>query len=161
MLRLATPDDLAAIMAIEKQPDYARFVGSNTLEFHLAAIADADHAYLVTEDENAEVVAFAILYGLSDAMGNIYLWRTAVKYPGQGLGRSFLLEMLAWIFSQPQSHRVWLEHLIPNERAQHVYETIGFKQEGRSREAYLLPDGTRSDLAVMSILRAEWGKRQN
>jgi diamine N-acetyltransferase len=160
MLRLATADDLTAIMAIENQPGYERFVGSNTLEFHLAAIADADHAYLVTEGENEEVVAFAILHGLSDPMGNVYLWRTAVKYPGLGLGRSFLLEMLAWIFNRPQSHRVWLEHLIPNARAQHVYETIGFTQEGRSREAYLLPDGTRSDLSVMSILRPEWTERE-
>jgi RimJ/RimL family protein N-acetyltransferase len=55
-----------------------------------------------------------------------------------------------------RTHRFWLDHIVTNDRARHVYEINGFRREGISREAYVLPDDTRVDLAVMSILRPEW-----
>ena len=45
-----------------------------------------------------------------------------------------------------------------NERACHVYRRAGLREDGLLRQAYRMPDGTRADRYIMSILRREWQK---
>ena len=161
-LRRAGQDDIADIMAIERQPGYERLVGRSSLEFHNRALADADYAYLVGLDSAGTVGGFGILRGLSDPMGNVTLKRFVVTSPGKGFGTALLGEIIDWVFTETATHRFWLDHIITNDRARHVYEQCGFKREGVMREAYAMPDsGIRLDLALMSLLRPEWNSRQN
>jgi diamine N-acetyltransferase len=159
MLRLATADDIETIMAIERSPGYDQLVGRSSAEFHARAIADPDYTYLVGLREDGAIGGFAILRGLTDVMGNLTLKRIAVAEPGGGFGKAMLLEIIGWVFRNTQTHRFWLDHIITNDRAAHVYESSGFRREGVMRQAYALPDGTRIDLVLMSILRAEWEER--
>jgi len=50
---------------------------------------------------------------------------------------------------------VSLEVYAFNERAIHVYEKVGFRHEGRMRDA-LWWDGAPHDALLMSILTTEW-----
>ena len=54
-----------------------------------------------------------------------------------------------------QFNRIWLLVADFNERAKHIYEKIGFKEEGRQREA-LFRYGKYHDYVMMSILRSEY-----
>ena len=159
-LRRATAADLEAIMAIERQPGYEHFVGRSSADFHARVIDDPDYAYLagLTDDEN--IGGFGILRDLTNAQGNTCLKRFAVVSPGKGFGKRLLGEIIDWVFENTRTHRFWLDHIITNDRARHVYEANGFQREGISREAYVLPDETRVDLAVMSILRPEWSAKK-
>jgi RimJ/RimL family protein N-acetyltransferase len=159
MLRLATADDIATIMEIERSPGYDQLVGRSSAEFHARAIVDPDHVYLVGLKDDVTIGGFGILRGVSDIMGNLTLKRIAVARPGEGFGKSLLVEIIDWVFEKTRTHRFWLDHIITNDRAAHVYQSCGFQREGVMRQAYALPDGTRIDLALMSILRPEWEAR--
>ena len=161
-LRRTTGDDIASIMAIERQPGYELFVGRSSAEFHARAIIDPDYAYLVGLDADGTIGGFGILRGLSDTMGNVTLKRIAVASPGKGFGTALLHEIIDWVFTETAAHRFWLDHIITNDRARHVYEQCGFRREGVMREAYAMPDdGRRIDLALMSLLRPEWEAGRN
>lgn len=156
MLRLATADDLPVIMEIERQPGFEHLVGRSSAEFHTRAMADPDYIYLVGLHATAAIEGIAILRDLENPQHNTCLKRLAVRTPGSGFGKPFLKEVIDWVFMNTETHRLWLDHIITNDRARHVYEENSFVREGVSREAYELPDGSRTDLAVMSILRHEW-----
>jgi diamine N-acetyltransferase len=156
-LRRATLNDISTIMEIERQPGYEQFVGRSSTELHAQALDDVDYAYLVGLNADGAIGGFGILRGLSDTMGNVTLKRFVVAAPGKGFGTALLREIIDWVFTNTAAHRFWLDHIITNDRARHVYELCGFKREGIMREAYVMPvDGTRVDLALMSILRPEW-----
>ena len=159
MLRLATAEDIPTIMAIERSPGYDQLVGRSSAEFHARVITDPDYVYLVGLKDDGTIGGFGILRGITDIMGNLTLKRIAVASPGEGFGKRLLLEIIGWVFENTQTHRFWLDHIITNDRARHVYESCGFRREGVMRQAYALPDGTRIDLALMSILRPEWEAR--
>jgi RimJ/RimL family protein N-acetyltransferase len=161
-LRVATSGDLDAIWKIERQPGYEHLVGRSSADFHARAIADPDLAYLVGLAADGAVGGFGILRDLTNGQGNTCLKRFAVASPGQGFGRRLLAEIVDWVFENTLTHRFWLDHIVTNDRARHVYEASGFRREGISRQAYILRDGTRTDLAVMSILKPEWqASREN
>ena len=52
-------------------------------------------------------------------------------------------------------HRIQLDVYAFNDRAQHVYESVGFRREGLLRDT-LWWDGEFHDTIVMAILRPEW-----
>lgn len=161
MLRVAKAADLPEIMEIERQPGFEHLVGRSTLEFHTRAMADPDHAYFVGLAPDGRIEGFAILRDVENPQHNTCLKRLAVRVPGNGFGKPFLGDVIAWVFENTETHRLWLDHIITNDRARHVYEENGFVREGISREAYALPGGSRIDLAVMSILRREWLARHD
>jgi RimJ/RimL family protein N-acetyltransferase len=155
-LRRATPADLDAIMEIERQPGYDQFVGRSSADFHARAMTDPDYAYLVGLGGDEAISGFGILRDLTNGQNNTLLKRLAVRTPGKGVGSTLLDAITDWVFANTRTHRFWLDHIITNDRARHVYERCGFTREGVARQAYLLPDDSRVDLALMSILRPEW-----
>ena len=78
-----------------------------------------------------------------------------IASPGRGYGTPFLGMVLDWVFREATAYRVWLDVLADNDRARHVYMRGGFTEEGLLRRAYKLPDESRIDLILMSILRPE------
>jgi RimJ/RimL family protein N-acetyltransferase len=76
------------------------------------------------------------------------------RLAGRGLGREAARAMLAWGFDRLGLHRVSLEVYAFNARAIHVYEALGFRHEGRLREA-LRQDGAWHDALVMGLLAGE------
>ena len=81
------------------------------------------------------------------------------NYRGRGYGRDAIFEVLNWAFSQAgdglELHRVSLDVLSINPRAQMLYESLGFQVEGRLRHVYLDGD-VYSDAIPMAILEDEF-----
>lgn len=155
-LRRATAKDIDLIMEIERQPGFEHFVGRSARSIHEELIADPGHAYLLGLDADKAVRGIAILRGIGDPSGGIYLKRIAIRDPGHGFGSAMLAHVIDWAFSLADCHRFHLDHFVTNERAHRAYEKCGLRQEGVLREAYRLPDGGYADLTVMAILRQEW-----
>jgi ribosomal protein S18 acetylase RimI-like enzyme len=158
-LRPATLADIGVMMAIERSPDYERYVARSDEEGHREMLASPSHACRIGVGESGAVEAFAILRGLGDPHANLYLKRVAVARPGHGLGTAFLGLVLDEAFGQLGAERFHLDCFADNFRAQRSYEKLGFTRDGVLRKAYRLTDGTRADLVMMAILKGEWEQR--
>jgi RimJ/RimL family protein N-acetyltransferase len=77
----------------------------------------------------------------------------------RGLGTEATSLVLAHAFETVGLHRVELEVLADNPRARHVYDKLGFVDEGTRRQS-LLWEGAFVDTAVMSMLATEWEARR-
>ncbi|WP_191303993.1 GNAT family N-acetyltransferase [Lentzea cavernae] len=73
---------------------------------------------------------------------------------GKGYGSIAIRHVLDHAFTVLNLHRVDLEVYDFNDRAIHVYKKLGFREEGRLRDA-LLWDGVFHDAIVMSILSTD------
>jgi GNAT superfamily N-acetyltransferase len=158
MLRRATSRDIDAIMEIERQPGFEDLVGRSARSIHEELVEDPGHAYLLGLETSGTVRGVAILRGIGDPMGGVYLKRIAIRDPGQGFGSAMLAAVIDWAFSLGDCHRFHLDHFVTNVRAHRAYAKCGLRQEGILKEAYRLPDGRFADLAVMAITRAEWAE---
>ncbi|NIX75103.1 GNAT family N-acetyltransferase [Microvirga terricola] len=154
-IRLAAPADIPFIMQTERGEGFGEFVGRWELAQHEAEFAKAGNAYLIGEKDGSPN-GFAILRDLDDPFGNVLLKRIAVREPGAGFGKAFLWLVMANAFGREKTHRLWLDVFVHNDRARHVYRSLGFREDGVLREAYAWPDGRRASQMLMSILRPEW-----
>ncbi len=77
---------------------------------------------------------------------------------GRGLGTEALSLLLAHAFGPLKLHRVSLEVYDFNPRAIRAYEKVGFRHEGRVRDA-LWWEGMPYDALLMAVLAPEWAGR--
>jgi diamine N-acetyltransferase len=154
-LRLATLDDIPAILALERTPMAREFVGQWTEDRHRATLTGGDARYFVSETEWSEVQAYAILRGINENSGAIELKRIVVAAPERGLGRRMLKELMRIAFSELGAHRLFLDVYEDNARARHLYESLGFQYEGLMRDAARREDSW-CNLCLMSILESEY-----
>ena len=77
------------------------------------------------------------------------------EYWGKGYGTDVMKLCLQYAFLELGAQRVSLGVHEYNPRAQRVYEKVGFRLEGRSRQD-ILREGRRFDSLWMGILREEW-----
>jgi diamine N-acetyltransferase len=167
LLRPATPADIPAILALERLPASAQFVGQWSEERHRATLASPDARYLASNAQSGEpnptgttrLRAFAILRGLAETSGSIELKRLVVHPPGQGLGRQILSELIRIAFDQLHAHRFFLDVFDDNLRARHLYQSLGFVEEGLLREA-AMRNGQYCSLRLMSLLDREYAARK-
>ncbi|MDH5163496.1 GNAT family N-acetyltransferase [Heyndrickxia oleronia] len=71
-------------------------------------------------------------------------------YWNKGIGRKMIMNMLQWAESHPQIEKVLLEVFAHNERAIHLYQSLGFIEEGRKKKHIKFDDGTYVDEIIMS-----------
>ncbi|HUO78728.1 MAG TPA: GNAT family N-acetyltransferase [Steroidobacteraceae bacterium] len=155
-LRRATPADLDFVVATERLPGYEQLTARWTPAEHAAALGREDAAYLVGSRPGGALEGFAILQPLNDPHEGAKLKRICVTRPGAGFGRPFLVAVIDWVFSSTGNERLWLDVFTHNERARHVYRQVGLREDGLLRQAYRMPDGSRADRCIMSVLRQEW-----
>ena len=155
LLRLATPSDIPAIVTLERTPFAREFVGQWSEERHRTTLASSDAHYYVSETEEGEVQAYAILRGIREDSRSIELKRIVVAVPERGLGRRILQELQRIAFRELGAHRLFLDVFDDNARARHLYESLGFRYEGVMREA-AHRDGRWCNLHLMSILESEY-----
>jgi ribosomal protein S18 acetylase RimI-like enzyme len=167
LLRLAAPADIPAILALERLPESTQFVGQWSEDRHRATLLSPDARYFVSESGHdntdqagsGQLRAFAILRGLKETSGSIELKRLVVHPPGQGLGRQILAELIRIAFDQFHAHRFFLDVFDDNLRARHLYQSLGFVEEGLLREA-ALRNGQYCSLRLMSLLDREYAARK-
>ena len=158
-LRRAEAADIAAIMGIERGPGFEFYVGRSSHAQHEQMLASPRYTYFLGLGLRDDALAFAILRDFDDPHGNLYLKRIAAARTGEGIGTAFLRLLIEWAFAHSSAHRFYLDCFADNARAQRAYAKLGFIREGTLRQAYCSPDGTRKDLALMSLLKREWIER--
>ncbi len=75
----------------------------------------------------------------------------AAGWREQGIGRLLLQTALTWARAHPQLEKVWLTVIATNARAIHLYEALGFREEGRAHRAIKFEDGTYADMLQMYL----------
>ena len=156
-LREASERDLFFINRLESDPDAKPWLMGWTRERHLEAFASDDEEPLIIEDDG-DAVGYALLAGLTNEHRSIEVRRIVVARKGEGVGREALRLVVDRAFELYEPHRVWLDLMTGNERAQRAYEAVGFVREGVMRESLLTSEGYKS-MIVMSILEQEWAAR--
>jgi RimJ/RimL family protein N-acetyltransferase len=73
----------------------------------------------------------------------------------RGHGSEAMRVLLRYGFNTLNLHRIALQVFESNARARHVYQQLGFVQEGRLRQARY-HEGKFEDIILMGILRDEW-----
>lgn len=155
-LREAGEADLDWIVLLEQRDEFAPFIYRWPRDVHIRNLSDPDRRYLVAVDQTGQSVAFVILAGLRSAARSIELVRIVVAEPGTGVGKPLLRKVVDLAFDDFGANRLWLDVFDDNTRARHVYQSVGFKEEGVLREAALKSDGRFGSLVVMSILASEY-----
>jgi RimJ/RimL family protein N-acetyltransferase len=74
---------------------------------------------------------------------------------GRGLGSEATRLLLRYGFEDLNLDRIWLRVYASNSRAIHLYQKLGFQQEGRLRRAAHIK-GIAEDVILMGLLREEW-----
>jgi RimJ/RimL family protein N-acetyltransferase len=152
---LARPEDVPALMAIERRPGYDALVGRWGEDRHRAEMASPSVLYFALREADA-LAGFAIVLGLDDPDRRAHLKRIAVAEPGRGDGARLLRGLIGHVFTETGTNRLDLDVFDGNERAKKTYEAAGFTAEGLLREHHRMPDGRFRDVWLMSILRREW-----
>jgi diamine N-acetyltransferase len=156
-LRDAIPSDIDSIIEIEHSPEFREYIGQWTSEEHSREMNDPGTRYFLALDDNESVIGYAILRGIRSEHRNLELKRITMRSPGRGHGRHVLQLLLEKAFREFGAHRLWLDVFETNLRAQHLYRSLGFQQDGVFREA-VYRDGQFHSLFLMSMLDQEYDK---
>jgi diamine N-acetyltransferase len=154
ILRPASHDDLSFILALEQKFREMRLLGGSEPAVHERQLANPDCLYWIVETESGPA-GFVILRDIRSKDRNLELQRIAMAEPGRGLGSEVLHAVMERVFGEFGAHRLWLDTYFDNARAQHVYRSAGFSEEGVLRECKKWGDEYRS-LVLMSILESEY-----
>ncbi len=133
-------------------------VGQSPADEHKRMLAEPGVVYLVAETEPGTIAGCALVRGLDSPHKSVELKRLVVGVPNEGLGRKLLAEVAKIAFAEYGAHRLFLDVFVTNDRARHVYESFGFRQEGIMRDA-IYRDGAFHSLVLMSLLESEWNFR--
>ncbi len=164
-LRPVAARDADGMWEIVTDPQSRRVTGTTAtwtrpqVERWCATIAAAEHRIdlAVTAGGSDEYLGEIVLTDIDEGHGSARLrlmMRPAMR--GRGYGSEAIGLVLGLAFDGLGLHRVGLEVLSINPRAQALYEGVGFRVEGRLREAYR--DGDRwCDGIVMGMLDDDRG----
>jgi diamine N-acetyltransferase len=156
-LRPTMLSDLDFVISVEQDPANRPFITPWDRTQHEGAIRFPDFRHFVVEAGPAYAAAgFVILQGCRNPHRSIELKRIVLQASlhGQGLGRRCLRLLAQMAFRDLGAHRFWLDVKARNTRAQALYRSEGFVEEGRLRESVRTDDGYDS-LVVMSMLESE------
>jgi L-amino acid N-acyltransferase YncA len=166
ILRAATPDDAAAIVAI-----YAPYVATNAVSFESTApsakemkarIAAGDGLYpwLVAVDEESSVVlGYAFAKPFRSSAAYRFAVETAVyaagDLEGKGIRRSLLLALVTTLSEQNYTQAI-CTLMTPNDKLIQLYEAAGFRRAGQWREV-CYKNGQWNDIGLWQRDLAEAG----
>jgi RimJ/RimL family protein N-acetyltransferase len=170
LLRPVTAEDTDALLAAMEDPEVRRLTGSHPRPYDTDPVTRrrAVEAWYGTRQDHDDRLDLAIVDADSGACaGEIVLNELSVPdrsvnlrimigphWTGRGLGTEAIRLLLDHAFGTVGLHRVSLGVYAFNPRAAHVYEKVGFRVEGRLRDA-LCWDGEYVDEILMSVLATD------
>jgi RimJ/RimL family protein N-acetyltransferase len=156
-LRPTMSSDLDFVLSVEQDPLNLPFITPWDRTQHEGAIRFPDSRHFIIEAGEAYASAgFVILQGCRNPNRSLELKRMVLRpdLQGQGVGRQCLQLLAQMAFRDLGAHRFWLDVKGRNLRAQALYASEGFVEEGRLRESVRTDTGYDS-LVVMSMLESE------
>ena len=158
-LRPTMLSDLDFVISVEQDPTNRPFITPWDRTQHEGAIRFPDFRHFIVEAGEAYPSAgFVILQGCRNPHRSIELKRIVLVRKGDGIGRACLRLLAQMAFRDLGAHRFWLDVKARNLRAQRLYLSEGFVEEGRLRESVRTDEGYDA-LVVMSMLEAEHAGR--
>ena len=149
--------DLDFVISVEQDTANRPFITPWERTQHEGAIRFPDSRHFTVEaGVGYPSAGFVILQGCRNPHRSIELKRMVLlpSVQGAGIGRTCIRLLAAMAFRDLGAHRFWLDVKGRNLRAQALYLSEGFVEEGRLRESVHTDDGFDS-LIVMSMLEAE------
>lgn len=119
-----------------------------------SATADSFAVHVRGEREPVGVVSL-INVSEANASADLSIILGPSEERDRGYGADAVRTLLDYAFGELELHRVALSVFEFNEAAIATYEKLGFRKEGRYREA-VKRDGTFRDAILMSMLAPEW-----
>ena len=156
-LRPTMSSDLDFVISVEQDSANRPFITPWDRTQHEGAIRFPDFRHFIVEaGAGYPSVGFAILQGCRNPHRSIELKRIVLlpAMHGRGIGRSCIRWLAQMAFRDLHAHRFWLDVKARNVRAQALYRSEGFIEEGRLRESVRTDDGYDS-LIVMAMLEPE------
>ncbi len=155
-IRETTINDLIEyVLVTEYLPENCKFINTWSKEQHLDVIQDERKFHFTAELVSSnERVGYVIL--MKNQYRSIEFRRIVVSRKGHGYGRVILQLIKKIAFEHFHAHRLWLDVIEFNTRAQHLYRGEGFIQEGILRDAYQASDGVFHNLLIMSFLAPDY-----
>ncbi|MHB8577154.1 MAG: GNAT family N-acetyltransferase [Dehalococcoidia bacterium] len=157
-IRPVRADDAEAIDAIRRQASVLRFtqgLPSERLAERRGAVeafgAD-EHVFVAVID--GRVAGVAGLHVQHDRRRHVGLVGISVheRHQNSGVGRALMQTLLELADRYLILVRIELEVMANNERGIHLYESLGFVEEGRKRKD-VIQDGEYVDMVVMGRVR--------
>ena len=168
VLRPIRAADTDAMWDLVSDPEGRRLTGTTAtftreqVDAWCASRATARDRYdfAVTVHGNDELLGEIVLTDIDDVVRSADL-RLSMRpaYRGRGYGTEGILLVLGFAFDGLGLHRVELDVLSINARATSLYENLGFRVEGRRRDAYRDGDGW-CDAVCMGLLDDEFRAMQ-
>ena len=126
-LRPTAAADLDFVLAAERHPDNAPYVGQWPREQHQEAIANPlrEHWVIETPTDGSRI-GFLIAYNLVGAGFGVYIKRVVVGPKSRRLGREALRQFADYAADELRASVVWLTVYADNLRAQRAYAAVGF-----------------------------------
>ena len=158
-LRPTMLSDLDYVITVENDAHNLPFITPWERTQHEGAVRFPDFRHFVIEvGAEYQRAGFVILQGCRNPHKSVELKRLVLQTKGRGLGRQCVRLLKQMAFRDLGAHRFWLDVKTLNERAQVLYRSEGFVEEGRLRESVRAGDGYDS-LIVMSMLDREYQAR--
>jgi RimJ/RimL family protein N-acetyltransferase len=158
-LRPTMLSDLDFVQTVETDAHNLPFITPWERTQHEGAVRFPDFRHFIIEaGAEHERAGFVILQGCRNQHRSVELKRIVLQPKGQGLGRACVRLLKRMAFRDLHAHRFWLDVKRLNVRAQALYASEGFVEEGVLRESVRLADGYDS-LVVMAMLDREYAAR--
>ncbi len=130
----ATLIDIPFIMRLEQHPDNRNFVVQGTVDEHTYEIQDPSHLLLIIK-KKYELIGFVLCH--KDVKNSSFeLRRMIIQSKGKGYGKEVLLGIIDYSLNELGFHRFWLDVYEDNEKAIHLYESIGMELDGILKKSY-------------------------
>jgi aminoglycoside 6'-N-acetyltransferase len=157
-LRIATHDDVDALVAIRAMPEvWARWRGDDLAKDVTDAIDSDELVSLVIEDDAGRIIGNIQWYEEDDpeyrhAGIDIFVEPSRA---GKGLGTDALRTLVRHLFTEQGHHRVIIDPAADNAAAIRCYEKAGFRTVGVMRQYERQADGTWGDSLLMELLASD------
>jgi len=119
-----------------------------------------DHVFTIVEKESGRAVGRCLLFAVNPvdrcAMVGIFIGEGDSR--GKGYGQEAMRLLLDFSFNLLNLHNIMLGVFDFNERAIHAYQSLGFHEIGRRREARWI-GGKAYDVILMDLLEEEFRAR--
>ncbi|MEU7001105.1 GNAT family protein [Nonomuraea sp. NPDC046570] len=166
-LRPVGPEHVDGLLDLLADPEVRRLTGSHADP----AGREAATRWYSTRGEQSDRLDLAICVGeeyvgevvLNELDGdnlscNLRVALLGARVFGKGFGSEAIRLVLDHAFTTTPLHRISLDVFAFNDRARHVYEKLGFVEEGVLRDA-LRWGGEWHDSISMAVLRPDWATR--
>lgn len=164
-LRKFEPRDIPALYAFRNDREVTSGLGGFSTGY---TVSDLER-WIDHHNSRADEVMYAIVDSDDEVLGHVGLYRVdsrvrkagfgiligRTESQGRGVGRAVSQWMIDFGFQELNLNKISLSVLSSNERAFHLYKSLGFVEEGVQRQDQYR-NGVYLDVVMMSILRSEW-----